>query len=262
MGNVCGCVRAEKEEQYVDPTKTPLSPEKYSPGRRYFRRKPIKKTVDVTEPAEPNSENEGKQRSSTGLSREQPALSSRRLVRKESATPALPLQGGVPPGKTEGVADSEQQELLPGAAGRGSHQVTVSPAKDREAGIKVSEQEERISEKDSTLYGARRKTHLEDVSTRDTTFQSKTDLFPSQKAATLSPTHGATGRSLEKSRFSEDPSQNDSSGQEKQNTERFRPHAGQHFQVEKKTCHSLYTHVPSASQDTCGNEVSGPGACV
>lgn len=260
MGNVCGCVRAEKEEQYVDPAKTPWSPEKYSPGRKYFRRKLIKTIVDDTEPVEPNNENEGKQRSSTRLSREQPALSSRRLVREESATPALTLEGGVPPGETEGVADSVQQKLLPGAASSGSYQGNVSPAKDRETGVRVSEQDERISEKDSTPYGAKRKKYLEDVNTRDTTFQSKTDLFPFPKAASLSPTHCATERALEKSGFSEDPSQNDSSGQEKRNPERFCPHAVQHFQVDKKRCHSLYTNVPSASKDTCENEVSDPGS--
>lgn len=256
MGNVCGCVRAEKEEQYVDPAKTPLSPEKHSPGRRYFRRKLIKKIVDDTEPVEPDNGSEGKQRSSTRLSREQPALSSRRLVQEESATSALTLEGGIQPGKTEGVADSVQQKLLPGASSSGSYQVNVSPAKDSEIGVKVSEQDERISEKDSTPYGAKRKKHLEDVSIRDTTFQSKTDLFPFRKAASLSPTHCATERSLGKSGFSEDPSQNDSRGQEKQNTERDRPHAVQHFQVEKKRCHSLCTNVPLASKDTCENEVS------
>lgn len=260
MGNVCGCVRAEKEEQYVDPAKTPFSPEKYSPGRKYFRRKLIKKVVDDTEPVEPNHENEGKQRSSTRLSREQPALSSRRLVREESATPALTREGGIQPGKTEGVADSVQQKLLPGAASSGSHRVNISPAEDSETGVKVSEQDERISGKDSTPYGAKRKKHLEDVSTRDITFQSKTDLFPLPKAASLNATHLATERSLEESGFSEDPSQNDSSGQEKRNTERFRPHAIQHFQVEKKSCHSLYTNVPSTSKDTGENEVSDPGS--
>ncbi|KAM5163309.1 dystonin isoform 1-T1 [Mantella aurantiaca] len=39
MGNVCGCVRAEKEEYYIDPTKAPFSPGKNSSGRRFFKRK-------------------------------------------------------------------------------------------------------------------------------------------------------------------------------------------------------------------------------
>lgn len=259
MGNVCGCVRAEKEEQYVDPAKTPLSPEKYSPGRKYFRRKLIKKIIDDTEAVEPNHENEGKQRSSTRLSREQPTLSCRRLVREESATPALTLEGGIQPGKTEGVADSVQQKLPPGAARSGSYPVNISPAKYSETGVKVSEQDDRTSEQGSTPYGAKRKQPSEDVSTRDITFQSKTDLFPFPEAASLHPTCCATERSLEESGFSEDPSQNDSSRQEKRNTERFRPHAVQHFQVEKKRCHSLCTNVPSTPKDTSEvSEMSDP----
>ncbi|XP_026701346.1 dystonin isoform X3 [Athene cunicularia] len=46
MGNVCGCVRAEKEEQCLDPAKAPLSPAKHSPGRKYFRRKRRKKSTE------------------------------------------------------------------------------------------------------------------------------------------------------------------------------------------------------------------------
>lgn len=39
MGNVCGCVRAQKEEYYIDPAKAPFSPGKNSSGRRFFRRR-------------------------------------------------------------------------------------------------------------------------------------------------------------------------------------------------------------------------------
>lgn len=39
MGNVCGCVRAEKEEYYFDPAKAPFTPAKNSSGRKFFRRR-------------------------------------------------------------------------------------------------------------------------------------------------------------------------------------------------------------------------------
>lgn len=60
MGNVCGCVRAEKEEQYLDPAKAPLSPEKHSPGRKYFRRKRRKKSTEERSDSVHVKENEEK----------------------------------------------------------------------------------------------------------------------------------------------------------------------------------------------------------
>lgn len=258
MGNVCGCVRAEKEEQYLDPAKTPWSPEKYSPGRKYFRRKPIKKIADGAEPVEPKNEHEGKKRSSSQPSREQPALLRRGLVRGESVTPDLTLEDGIQQGRTEVVADAVKQKLLPAAASPGSHPGNVSPAQGSETEVRVSGLDERISEKDSAPCCAKRKKDLEDVNTREITFQSKTDLFSFPKAASLSSIHRGTERSLEKSEFSADPSQNYSSGQEKQNTERFCPQAIHRFQFEKQRCHSLCTNVPSASKDRNENEVSEP----
>ncbi|XP_064364677.1 dystonin isoform X14 [Dromaius novaehollandiae] len=58
MGNVCGCVRAEKEEQCLDPAKAPLSPAKHSPGRKYFRRKTRKKSTEERPDSEQLKENE------------------------------------------------------------------------------------------------------------------------------------------------------------------------------------------------------------
>ncbi|KAF7247098.1 Dystonin, partial [Varanus komodoensis] len=59
MGNVCGCVRADKEEQFLDPAKAPLSPAKQSPGRKYFRRKSRKKQSEEEKKPEDIDENEG-----------------------------------------------------------------------------------------------------------------------------------------------------------------------------------------------------------
>ncbi|MEE6476577.1 hypothetical protein FKM82_011128 [Ascaphus truei] len=46
MGNVCGCVRAQKEEYNLDPAKAPLSPAKHSPSRTFFKRKKSDKRKD------------------------------------------------------------------------------------------------------------------------------------------------------------------------------------------------------------------------
>ncbi|XP_033073407.1 dystonin isoform X14 [Trachypithecus francoisi] len=256
MGNVCGCVRAEKEEQYVDPAKTPLNPEKYSPGRKYFRRKPIKKTGGDKESVEANNENEDKKKSSSQPSKEQPAPLSRGLVQQESVTLHSALGDGIQQKKTEVVADSVKQKLLQSAVSSWSDHVNTSPAADSETEVKVSELDERISETDSTPYCAKRKKHLDDVNTSEITFQEKTDVFSFRKAASLSSVPSSIERSLKKSGFAEDPSKSYSSIQEKQNSERFCPHATQHFQFKKKRCRSLCTSVSSVSKDTDGNEIS------
>ncbi|KAF3831666.1 hypothetical protein GH733_000478 [Mirounga leonina] len=174
MGNVCGCVRAEKEKQYLDPARTPLSPEKYSPGRKYFRRKLIKTTVGNTESVEPNRQNEGK-KSGIQLS-EQRALSPGRLAQEDSAAPDPTLEGGILQEKTQVVADGVKQKLVPSAASGLSHRGDTS-ANDRDTEAKVSDLEERIPERDSTPYCAKRKEHLDDANRREITFQRKTDVL-------------------------------------------------------------------------------------
>lgn len=255
MGNVCGCVRAEKEEQYLDPAKTPLSPEKYSPRRKYFRRKAIK-TIVGNSVVESNQDNEDKKTSSIPLSREQPAVLLRRPVREGSAAPNLTPEGGIQQEGTEDVVDDIKQKLLPSAESSQSYHADTSPAEDSETEVKVSDLGERIPEKDSTPCCAKRKEHLDDVNRREITFQRKTDVFSLRKAASLSSIRYGTERSSEKSGLSEDPSKNYSSVQEKQNTERFCPRDTDRFHFEKKRCHSLCTIVSSASKDTDGNEVS------
>uniref|UniRef100_A0A452QHY5 Dystonin n=1 Tax=Ursus americanus TaxID=9643 RepID=A0A452QHY5_URSAM len=256
MGNVCGCVRAEKEEQSLDPAKTPLSPEKYSPGRKYFRRKPIETIAGDTESGEPNKQNEGKKKSGIQLSEEQPALFLRGLVREESAAPDPTLEDGIPQGKTQVVVDGVKQKLVPSAVSSLSYHGDTSPANDSDTEAKVSDLEERIPEKDSTPYCAKRKEHLDNASRREITFQRKADVNTLRKAASLSSIHYGTEKSFERSGFSQDPSKNFSNVQGKQNTERFCPHDMYHFRFEKKRCHSLCTSVSSASKDTDGNEIS------
>lgn len=256
MGNVCGCVRAEKEEYYVDPAKIPLSPEKYSPGRKYFRRSPIKKTLCDTASGKPNSQNEDK-KSHIQLSEEEPALLSRGLVQEDSVTPdPSTVQGGVQQERTEAVTDGVKQKLLSSAASSRSSSANLSPVKDAETEVKVSELNQGISEKDGTPYCTKRKNHLDNVNTREITFRSKTDAFPFQKAASLSSIHYGTERSFEKSQLAKDPSKSDSCVLERQNSERFCPQAKDNFQLEKKRCHSVCTKKSSFSQNTDGSKVS------
>lgn len=232
MGNVCGCVRAEKEEQCLDPAKTPLRLEKYSAGRRkYFRRDLTKKAADDTESGGPRLDDEGK-RSARPLSGGQAAPWAWGLVQERGASPGLTLQAGVQPQMASG-------QRYPGC-----------PSQHQETQIRVSIPEERVSEKDSTPYHAKRKDHFDDVNTRKRTFQRKTGGFSSQKAASLSSIHCGTERSLEKGGFSEDPSKNDSGIQEKQNTERSCLQEAHRFQFGKKRYHSLCDNMSFPSKDT------------
>ncbi|VFV23005.1 bullous pemphigoid antigen 1-like [Lynx pardinus] len=256
MGNVCRCVRAEKEEQYLDPAKTPLSPEKYSPRRKYFRRKPVKTTVGDTDSVKPSQDNEDKRESSVQLSREQPAFSLRGLVREGSAAPNLTPESGIRQEGTAVVVDDMKQKLVPSTVSIRSYHVDTSPADDSETEVKVSDLDERIPEKNSTPYCAKRKEHLDAVNRREITFQRKTEVFSLRKAASLSSIHYGTERSSEKSGLSEDLSKNYSSVQEKHNTERFCPREINNFHFGKKRCHSLCTIVFSASRGTDGNEIS------
>ncbi|KAL0622226.1 Zinc finger protein [Plecturocebus cupreus] len=218
------------------------------------RRKPIKKTGGDKESVEENNENEGKKRSSSQPSKEQPAPSSRGLVRQESVTPNSALGDGIQQKKTEVGADSVKQKLLPSAASSWSDHVKTSPAKDSDTEVKVGELDERISEEDSTPYCTKRKKHLDDVNTSEITFQEKIDVLSFLKAASLNSIPSGIARSLEKSEFAEDLSGSYSSIQERQNTELFCPHAAQHFQFKKKRCRSLCTIVSSVSKNTNGNE--------
>ncbi|KAK2113892.1 hypothetical protein P7K49_008158 [Saguinus oedipus] len=245
---------AEKEEQYVDPAKTPLNPEKYSPGRKYFRRKPIKKTGSDKESVKENNENEGKKRSNSQPSKEQPAPSSRGLVQQESVTPKSALGDGIQQKETEVRADSVKQKLLPSAVSSWSDHVKTSPAKDSDIEVKVGELDERISEEDSTPYCTKRKKHLDDGNTSEITLQEKIDVLSFRKAASLSSIPSGIARSLEKSGFAEVSSESYSSIQERQNTERFCPHETEHFQFKKRRCHSLCISVSSVSKNTDGNE--------
>ncbi|XP_025033490.1 dystonin isoform X3 [Python bivittatus] len=62
MGNLCGCVRTDKEEKSLDPAKAPLSPAKQSPGGKKFLRRRSRRKWDE-KPPEKSKEKSGKEQS-------------------------------------------------------------------------------------------------------------------------------------------------------------------------------------------------------
>lgn len=243
MGNVCGCVRAEKEEQYFDPAKTPLSPEKYPPGRKYFRRNKA--------PVGRSSEREGNKGGGQSAG-EQPAVSSRELVPEDPATSATP-EGGVQPGKTV-AADHSEQKPLPSAVDNCSYRVTVSSAQSSDSEVQVSAPDKTTTEKDSTPYCTERERHLGDVTSKQRTFQRKDDAFLFQKAASLSSILCVTEKSFGNRAFVENLSKSYGSVQEHHRTERIHPHETHHLQFPKRRSNSLHASVSSVSKDTPEND--------
>uniref|UniRef100_A0A8C3WDJ7 Dystonin n=1 Tax=Catagonus wagneri TaxID=51154 RepID=A0A8C3WDJ7_9CETA len=251
MGNVCGCVRAEKEEQCLDPAKTPLRPEKYSAGRRkYFRRDPGQESGTDPESGTPKHEQE---------KRSVPRLPGEGVAPWSRALP-LALEEGVPQGcggSSFTLEQAIQQECVSPslALEEGVQHGGPSAAQSRETEVQVNELEEGIAE-DSTPRCAKGKETLEVVDTGEVTFQRNRDGSAFQKAASLQSTLGGPERSLEKHGFLEDPAKNDSGVQEKQDMERFCPQATRHLQFEEKSCFSPRTDVSLSSKDVDAKEIS------
>lgn len=61
MGNLCGCVRTDKEEKSLDPARAPLRPPKRSPGRKFLARSSRRKWEE--KPPENSKEKCGKEES-------------------------------------------------------------------------------------------------------------------------------------------------------------------------------------------------------
>lgn len=246
MGNVCGCVRAEKEEPYFDPAKSPLSPEKYSPGRKYFRRKPCQKVVDDTEPVRQGSEREGKK----GVSQPaggQPAVSSRELPWEDPA--ASPTkEDAVQLGKRAATEHGDQKPL-PSSVDGYPHRVTVSSAQGRYSEVQVSIPDKIISEEDSPPYCPETERHLDDVNSKHSTFLRKDNVSLSQTAASSSPILCVTEKSLKNSALMGNLSRSCHSVLEQDSDERGHPFGVHRLQLTKRRCHSLSSGVSSVSKD-------------
>lgn len=251
MGNVCGCVRAEKEEQYFDPAKTPLSPEKSSPRRKYFRRKQFQKAVGDTDPVGHSSGRGGK-KDGGQPAREQPAVSSRELVPEDPVTSPTP-EAGVQPGRTV-AADPREQKPSPCAVDGGSCRVTVSSAQNNDSEGQVSAPDKTISEEDSPPYCTERERHVDDVNTKQRAFQRKDDVSTFQKAASLSSILCVPEKSPGNNGLVENLSKSYSSIREHHRTERVHAHETHRPQCTKRRHHSPRASVPSVSKDAPGNE--------
>lgn len=251
MGNVCGCVRAEREEQYFDPAKSPLSPEKYSPGRKYFRRKPRQKVEGDTEPVRQSGEREGKK----GVGQPaggQPAVFSGELVWEDPA--ASPTrEDGVQLGKTA-ATDHGEQKPLPSAGDSCPYLVTVSSAQGRYSEVQVSVPDKTISEKDSPPYCPETERHLDVVNTKHRTFLRRNDVSLSREASCSSPILCATEKSLEKTVLMGNLLKSCSSVREQDSAGRGHPLTAHPLQLTERRYHSLRASVSSVSKDAPGDD--------
>uniref|UniRef100_A0A4X2KXT1 Dystonin n=1 Tax=Vombatus ursinus TaxID=29139 RepID=A0A4X2KXT1_VOMUR len=257
MGNICGCVRAEKEEHYLNPARAPLNPEKYSPGRRYFRRKSKKQVIGETDSG-PVHENERRKQKDIHISEKEEIFPSG-LVLEKPSVPKVTLDGDILRLTPEVSVDSIKQKPLLSTANREFFKVKTSPAKSGET-EEVSKLKESSLEKDSTPYCAKRKKHSDDVNTRELAFQGKTDVFYFQKAASLNSLHYNLERPSEES---QNLSGHFSNAKESQSLERFLPQGKGSSHFGKKRSYSFSANLSFASKgtelatlSTDGNEIS------
>lgn len=69
MGNLCGCVRTDKEEESLDPARAPLCPPKRSPDKKFLARRSRRRREE--QPPEKSKKKSGKEESKTKISVEE-----------------------------------------------------------------------------------------------------------------------------------------------------------------------------------------------
>lgn len=186
MGNVCGCVRAEKEEQCLDPAKAPLSPAKHSPGRKYFRRKTRKKSTEEGIESEQIKNNEEKVQNETPISKDTEILSWG-MALGDSFTRRMPVDSNVLPVSTDISIDLVKAKALPSEArsdsfnGDSSYVENQRFTKSDETDTCLNEQDERSLQKGCV----QKRKYLHDDNTREPIFQKKVGGFHFAKAASL-----------------------------------------------------------------------------
>uniref|UniRef100_A0A8V0XG02 Dystonin n=1 Tax=Gallus gallus TaxID=9031 RepID=A0A8V0XG02_CHICK len=186
MGNVCGCVRAEKEEQCLDPAKAPLSPAKHSPGRKYFRRKSRKKSADGRPDSLPAKENEEKSQYEVGISGniEVPPKGTELAC---SFPQSVTVDGNTLPTSTDLSADLVKAEVLLSETNIDSRCRDSFPAdkqrltESAETEAWLNEQDKRSSEKSYTW----KRKYSDECSTRELAFQKRASGLCYEKAASL-----------------------------------------------------------------------------
>lgn len=177
MGNVCGCVRADKEEQCLDPAKAPLSPAKHSPGRKFLRKKSGKKQNEDEKGPEKTDRNERKIQGRNFIER---PTHSRELALSKSVIQKAVIDRTDLPVSTE-VAVALLKEKLLSEASCGSFLVEDVCSNNR----KVSKFEEkerqfteglkRSPEKDSSTSGTQEQEYSYNGNPRELIFQKNSE---------------------------------------------------------------------------------------
>ncbi|XP_068867502.1 dystonin isoform X2 [Aphelocoma coerulescens] len=198
MGNVCGCVRAEKEEQCVDPAKAPLSPDKHSPGRKYFRRKRRKKPTEEGSDSVHVKENEGKRQYEGEIS-EDIGIHPRGVGLADFFPGRVTVAGNALPVSTDLSADIAKAEVFSAEAKsdsfceesfRGDNQRL---AKSGETDTWLREEDNRNSEK----HCAWKRKYSEDDNRRELAFLKKSSDLCYRKGTTLDSATHILGRQHE-----------------------------------------------------------------
>uniref|UniRef100_A0A8C0C2K3 Dystonin n=1 Tax=Buteo japonicus TaxID=224669 RepID=A0A8C0C2K3_9AVES len=180
MGNVCGCVRAEKEEQCLDPAKAPLSPA----GRKYFRRKRRKKSTEERPDSVQVKENEEKSQYEVGISEN---IRPKGVGLTASFPQRVTVAGNALPVSTDLSADLVKAKVLLGETrsdslcGDSFHGDNQRLVKSDERETWLKEQDNRNSEKRCTW----KRKYLEDGNRRELAFVKKPSGFCYGKAASL-----------------------------------------------------------------------------
>lgn len=186
MGNVCGCVRAEKEEQCLDPAKAPLSPAKHSPGRRYFRRKRRKKSTEEGPDSVQVKENEERSQYEVGIS-ENTEKHPKGVELADSFLRRVTVAGNALPVSTDLSADLTKVKVVLGETKSDSlcedsvHGDNQRLSKSDETETWLKEQGKRSSEKHCTW----KRKCLEDDKRRELAFLKKSSGLHYGKAASL-----------------------------------------------------------------------------
>lgn len=198
MGNVCGCVRAEKEEQCLDPAKAPLSPAKHSPGRKYFRRKRRKKSTEEGPDSVQVNEKEEKSQYEVGIS-ENIEIHPKGVELPDSVPRRVTVAGNALPVSRDPSADLVKAEVFLGETksdslcGGSFHGDNQRLTKTDETETWLQEQDKSNSEKNCT----RKRKYLEDGNRRELAFLKKSSGLCYGKAASLDSAIHVLGKKCE-----------------------------------------------------------------
>lgn len=198
MGNVCGCVRAEKEEQCLDPAKAPLSPDKHSPGRKYFRRKRRKKSTEVGSDSVHVKENEEKRQCEVEIA-ENIKIHPKSVELADFLPRRVTVAGNALPVSTDLSVDIAKAKVFLGEeksdslCGESFHGDNQGLAKSDETDTQLKEQDKSNSEK----HCAWKRKCLQDDNRRELSFLKKPSGLCYRKGTTLDSARHILGRQCE-----------------------------------------------------------------